>query len=134
MRPENRDHGKHAEPEIEQKYAQHDGMDAEASIRRALIEMAPMGLPDRFARERSAQEREGGIGEIIEREQDRRRQMAARRQMKQQPGQQQADREAADVAKEQARDRLVERSKSDDCAEERHRHRERRCRYDPKKA
>src|SRR5262249_22794343 len=118
-----RDQGERTEPEIDQEDAQHNGLDGEAAIGCALVVVTAMGLPDRLARTRPTNERECGVGEIVEREKQRGRKVAADRDVQEQPRQQEADRQASDVAEKQPRDRLVEWSKTDDRPQQRNRDR-----------
>ncbi len=69
--------------------------------------------PERLAAYQPAQQRERGIGQIIERQDKRGRGMVLSRQLQQTPAEQQADRQAADVAEKDRRDRTVERRKTD---------------------
>jgi hypothetical protein len=66
--------------------------DAEAIVHGALIEVRSMGLQNRLAACEPAQQRDGRVGEIIERQQQSHREMAAAGEHDKQPAQQQADR------------------------------------------
>ena len=78
-----------------------------------------MGLPERFAPDDAARERDGGIGQIVERKDDGRRQMVVRRKPQQEPAEHETDRQAPDVSEKDACDRLVEGRKAKDRAEQR---------------
>ena len=88
---------------------------AEAPIGRALVEMSAVRLPERLAVCDPPQQGQGRVGEIIERQHKRRGEMAVAGQQEQQPGEQQPDRQAADVAEKYPRHRPVERRKADQC-------------------
>jgi hypothetical protein len=84
--------------------------------------MLAMRLPERLASDDAADERDRRIGEIIERQDDGRRQIAVRGKSQQEPAEHEADRQAAHVAKKHACDRLVEGRKAKDRSQERGRH------------
>ncbi len=65
-----------------------DHGNAEAVVGRALIEMASMGLPEPPAVGNAAEERDRRVKEIIERKDERRRQMARCRKLQQEPAEQ----------------------------------------------
>ena len=113
------DERERAQPEIDQKDAGDDLGNGEAVVGRALIEVRAVRLPERLALGDAAGERDGRVGEIIEREDERRRQMAVARKLQQQPAEQKTDRQASHVAQKEPRDRLVERSKAQGRAQQR---------------
>jgi hypothetical protein len=75
-----------------------------------------MCLQDRLAVRQPAQQRDGRIGEIIERQQQRGREMPVSGKHNKQPAEQQADRQAAHIAEKQTRDWTIEGRKADHCA------------------
>ena len=115
------DQRERAQRKIDQKDTGDDLGNGEAVVDRALIEVRAMRLPERLALGDAAGERDGRIGEIIEREDERRRQMALFRELEQQPAEQKTDRQASDVAQKEPRDRPVERGKAEDRAQQRRR-------------
>ncbi len=74
----------------------------------ALIEMGAMRRPERFAPGHTPQQGDGGVSEIIERQQQRSCEVLMPGELQQAPAGQQADRQAADVAEKDFRDRAVE--------------------------
>ena len=58
-----------------------------------------MRLPDRLAPVDAREQRAGAVGQIVERQDDRRRQMAVPGELEQEPAEQKADRQASHVAK-----------------------------------
>ena len=81
-----------------------------------------MRLPHRLAACEAVQQRNSCVGEIVERQHDCRRQMSGRRDQKQEPAEQQADRQTADVAEEEPGDRPIEIGKTEHCSAKRQRH------------
>src|SRR5262249_61659545 len=112
---EDRQRGKH---EIYKKDAGYDLRDSEAVVGRTLVEMRSVRPPDRFAPDDTAHQSDGSIGQIVERQDERGRQLAASGELEQQPSEQKADRQATDNAGKNVRDRLVERRKTQKRARE----------------
>ena len=75
--------------------------------------MGAVRLPDALAVRQAADQRERGVGQIIERQQQRRREVAVAGEQHQEPAEQQADRQAADVAEEKLGGRPVEIGKAE---------------------
>jgi hypothetical protein len=75
--------------------------------------MRAMRLPERFAPHEAVQERDRGIGKIVERKNDGCRSVALDRELHQQPAQQEPDRKASRIAEKKAGDRLVEGGKAE---------------------
>src|SRR5262245_65238078 len=96
-----------------------DHGNAEAVVGRALIEMASMGLPEPLAVGHAAEERDRCVDEIIERKDERRRQMARTRKLQQEPAEQKSNGQTANVAEKEACHWLVEGRKSEDSAKQR---------------
>ncbi len=113
------DQRQHRERDIDGGHTRDHLRHGETVVERALVEMAAVRLPDPLAPRHATAERDGGVGEVVERQQDRRGEMAAARHLQQQPADQQADRQAADVAEEQPRHRLVERGEAEHGAKQR---------------
>ncbi len=76
-----------ANPEgyIQCKNISDDLINAESAVQRALIEMTAVGLRDLLTFAEPVQQCDGRIGEIIERQQERRSKMAAARKKREQP-------------------------------------------------
>ncbi len=80
--------------------------------------MAAVRLPERLAPHDAARERDGRVGEVIERQQQGGGAVAGVGELQQQPAEQQADRQTADVAEKEPRHRLVQRRKAEHAAKE----------------
>ncbi len=87
-----------AESDVYRKHARDHGHRGKAVIGGALIKMRAVRLPDRFPADGSSQQGDRGVGEIVERRDQRCDQMAAARDKQQQNTKNETDRQAADVA------------------------------------
>src|SRR6266571_5448624 len=90
--------GKRYQREIDQEHAADDLRNGEAPADRALIVVLAMRLPDWLAPADALEQRAGPVGEIIERQDDRRRQMAVAGELEQEPAEQKTDWQASNVA------------------------------------
>ena len=107
------------EHKVEDEDLPDHGGDAPSRIRGALIDMAAMGLPEGFATRQAPKKGRARIPQIIERQDQRGGEMASERKSIKAVAEDQADRQAADIAEEDARDGLVERRKADQRAAKR---------------
>ena len=117
-----------AEHDIEREHLADHLPHRKAVVGGALIEMRAMRRPERLAPHHPAQQRHRGIGQIIQRQQQRGGEMLMPGQLQQAPAEQQADRQAADVAEKDLRHRPVERRKAEHRAAQRGGDDRRRCR------
>ena len=109
-----RDEGERGKRDIDRKDVSDHLADGEAAVGRALIKVRAVRLPHLFAADQAARERDGRVGEIIERQQDCGwRVRRGRRAAHQEPAEQQTDRQAADIAEEKPGDWPVEIGKAD---------------------
>ena len=77
-----------------------------------------MRLPDRLALGRTAQQRQRGIGDVVERKKDCCRQTVLKAEAVEQPRHQKADRQGPDIPQEKAGHRAIEGCKADQRTEE----------------
>ncbi|MHC2626654.1 hypothetical protein ACVIW2_008686 [Bradyrhizobium huanghuaihaiense] len=78
-----------------------------------------MRRPELLAARDAPKQRDGGIGEVIGRQQQRRSRLPVPGELEQAPAEQEADRQAADIAQEHFCDRLVEGRKAEHGAAQR---------------
>ena len=83
-----------------------------------LVEMAAMRLPNLFAAREAAQQGDGGVHQVIERQQDRGSERAGSGKLQQHPADEKADRQRTHIAEEEPRDGLVERGEAEERAAE----------------
>ena len=119
--PHERRAGKTREGDVHGKDMRRDPHDREPAVGRLLVEVRPVRLPDPLPPHEAPEKRDRRIGQIVERQQQRRREAAVERQAVQHPGDEKPDRQRADVAEEEPRHRPVERRKSDERPEQRRR-------------
>ena len=108
-----------ASSDVEREYLAHHARYRKAVVGGALVEVGAMRRPERFAPCHPPKQRDGGVGEIIERQQQCGRNVLMPGELQQAPADQQADRQAADVAEKDFRHRPVERRKAEHRAEQR---------------
>src|SRR3546814_17886628 len=83
---------------MDAEYGAADGCVAAAALYRALVEMLAVRLPDLFATQGAAAQRDGRVGAVVERQDQRRRPGAGRRKAEQQPAEKGAQGHAAAAA------------------------------------
>ena len=113
------------ETQVDREHARHDLHVGPAAVAGTLVEMGAVRLPEAGSGSHAPQQRRRRIGDEVERQQQRRGKMAGGRDEEQEPADKQADRQAADIAEKQLRDRAVEGRKAEHRPQKRERDDER---------
>ena len=116
--PEECHSGEAGEGKVEPEHMGADLERRKAVVGGLLVEMAAMRLPHLLAARKAAQQGDGGVHQVIERQQDRSSERARSGQLQQHPADEKADRQRAHIAEEEPRDGLVERGEAEERAAE----------------
>ena len=116
------DKRKRRKAEIDGEDARDDFGHREAAVGGALIVMGAVRLPDLLAARQPTDQGERGVGQIVQRQQQRGGQVAGAGEKDQEPADQEADRQTADIAEKKPGGRPIEIGKSEHGAAERQRH------------
>ena len=117
-----------ASSDIEHEYFAHHSPHRKAIVGGALIKVGAMRRPERLAPGHPPQQRDGRVGQIVERQQQGGCKLLMPGELQQAPAEQQPDRQAADVAEKDLCHRPVERRESEHRAAQRRGDDGRRCR------
>ena len=106
--------------DIDQEYAADDLANGKTIGEGALIEMSAMRLPESVAAgQMRPKQRDRRIGDVIERQDERRSRMAVAGELEQEPTEQSTDRQAADIAEKQLATGLLNGAKPSIAPEQR---------------
>ena len=111
--PEQGGAGERRQGEVEAEDAGDDLRHGEAVGERLMVEVLPVGLPDPLAAEQTAQQGQGGVGEVVEGEEEGGGPGPRSGELQQRPADEQAQGQRAHVTEEEPRHRLVEGSEAE---------------------